>query len=75
MKTQFDIDTLSPADRLTHRMQMVRYWAERLRRRQARIKQIQKTSTSVSGLRPAAIDQAQRSCVVMDTVGVPLWKN
>jgi len=75
MKTHFDIEALSPADRLPHRMQVVRYWEERLLSRQARIKQAQKADTPHHVLRRDAIEQAQHPCVVMDTVGVPLWKN
>lgn len=75
MKTHFDIEALSPADRLPHRMQVVRYWEERLLSRQARIRQAQKADTPRNVLHRDAIEQAQHPCVVMDTVGVPLWKN
>lgn len=75
MKTHFDIEALSPADRLPHRMQVVRYWEERLLSRQARIKQAQKADTLRNVLNRDAIKQARHACVVMDTVGVPLWKN
>lgn len=75
MKTQFDIESLPPSDRLPHRMQVVRYWEERLLNRQARMKQARKTDAPRNVLHREAIEQAQHACVVMDTVGVPLWKN
>jgi hypothetical protein len=75
MKTHFDIEALSPADRLPHRMQVVRYWEERLLTRQALIKQARKANTPRSVLDRDAIEQAQRPCVAMDMVGIPLWKN
>lgn len=75
MKTHFDIEALPPSDRLPHRMQVVRYWEERLLSRQACIKQAQKADTLRNVLHRDAIEQAQHACVMMDTVGVPLWKN
>lgn len=75
MKMQFDINVLSTAGRLQYRMQITRYREERLRAWRACFKQINKMGSARALLSRGAVEQAHRSCVLMDVVGLPLWKN
>ena len=75
MKMQFDINVLSTAGRLQYRMQVTRYREERLRGWRASFKQINKMDSVRDVLTRDAVEQAHRSCVLMDVVGLPLWKN
>lgn len=75
MKTPFDINVLSPASRFQYRMQTVRYREERLRCWRASFKQTQKMGAVNDVLHREAVEQAHRPCVLMDVVGLPLWKN
>jgi hypothetical protein len=75
MKSEFDVEVLPPARRLQYRMQTVRYRAERLRGWQACFRQINKMDSMRNVLTPGAVEQAHRPCVLMDVVGLMLWKN
>lgn len=56
-------------------MQTVRYRTERLRGWQACFRQINKMDSMRTVLSPGAVEQAHRPCVLMDVVGLMLWKN
>jgi hypothetical protein len=75
MNTQFDISVLSTASRLKYRMQISRYRDERLRGWRACFKQVKKMDSVRDVLSRDAVEQAHRPCVLMDVVGLPLWKN
>ena len=75
MKTPFDINVLPPAGRLQYRLQTARYRADRLRSWRASFKQTRKMGPLNDVLHREAVEQAHRPCVLMNVVGLPLWKN
>lgn len=75
MKPTLDPHVLPVAKRLQYRMQTVRLREERLRGWRACFKQTVDTEPVPGTWQRAAVEQAHRPCVLMDVVGLPLWKN